>query len=276
MDYFRLNCAYLFKNGKGKQFFVFACLVLIPCAIIAYYYPISRIIGWLYNYNSFGFDSWSKLWVSNISLSLRGGILCAFAFIMFVLAQAIISTMISRHLRVGSFSVKGIFFGINENFFPALFATLGFVFLLLFSYTIISLFVFMWFFVNIKALGLILTVATIIILVIIFIYSWATTNLWLPVMSFNGLNAFKSFSVAFYKSRISQKKFFVPYLVLVALIIGFGFASYYTRMIPALSCILTTVSYIFASVFIISFSFISYFKVEEIPREDLAYLYKSK
>lgn len=276
MDYFRLNWAYLFKNGKGKQFFVFACLVFFPCAIFSYHYPLSNIIAWLYDYNNIVVGSWSSLWLSSLDFTLKGGIFSAFAVILFVFAEAIISTMMSRHLRVGKFSIKGIFFGINENFFPALFACLGFVFMALLGYTIITLFVYMWLLVKIKVLGLILTIITVTILGILFVYIWATTNLWLPVMSFNGLNAFKSFSVAFYKSRISQKKFFVPYLVLVMVLVGFGFAAYHTRMVPFVPYILTTISYIFASVFIISFSFISYFKVEAIPREDLAYLYKSK
>lgn len=276
MDYFRLTWAYLFKNGKGKQFCVFSTLALIPCAIIAYFYPLSNFISWFFNYYQHTFTSWSDLWLGVFNVAPRGYFFIAFAFAFFVFAEAAISSMISRHLRVGRFSTKGILLSVNENFFPALFACLGFAVIIILTHTIISLFLFMWLTVKIKLLGLIASIITTVVLGTLFIYMWATTNLWLPIMSFNGLNVFKSFSVAFYKSRISQKKFFIPYIVVIAIVVGFGFGAYYTRMIYPLSYILTTTSYIFASVFIISFNYISYFKVESIPREDLACLYKSK
>lgn len=276
MDYFRLTWSYLFKNRKGKQFFVFAALVLIPCAIIAYFYPLSNFISWLVNYYQHSIPSWNILWLGVFPVSIKGYIAIVFAFVCFIFAEAAISTMISRHLRVGRFSTKGILLSANENFFPALYSCIGFGMSALVLHTIISLFLFLWLVAKVKVLGLIFSIISVMVLAILFIYMWATTNLWLPIMSFNGLNVFKSFAVAFYKSRINQKKFFIPYIVVITIVVGFAFGAYYARIIPALSYILTTISYIFASVFIISFNFISYFKAESIPREDLAYLYKSK
>lgn len=276
MDYFRLTWSYLFKNGKGRQFIVFAALALIPCAIFAYFYPLSNFIGWIANYYQHSVPSWNILWLGVFPVSLKGYFLIAFASSCFVFAEAAISTMISRHLRVGRFSTKGIFLSANENFFPALFSCLGFIFSIIIMHTILSLFLFLWLTIKIKILGLIFSCISITILVTLFIYMWATTNLWLPIMSFNGLNVFKSFSVAFYKSRINQKKFFITYIVVIGIVVGFAFAAHYARIIPMLPFILTTISYVFASVFIIAFNFISYFKAESIPREDLACLYKSK
>lgn len=271
-----MTWAYLFKNGKAKQFFVFAALVFIPCSIIAYYFPLSKFINWMFDFRQHTATSWASLSIHNYALSIKGYILVAFAFVYFIFAESAVSTLISRHLRVGRFTAKGIFLGANENFFPAMFASIGFVIMLLLTHAVIALFLFLWLLIKVKTLGLILSIISVIAIGILFTYIWATTNLWIPVMSFNGLNMLKSLSVAFYKSRSSQKKFFVPYLFIVCLVVTFAIISYYTRKIWIVSYIITIASYIFATVFIISFSFISYFKVESIHREDLAYLYKSK
>lgn len=276
MNYFRATAAYLFKNGKGKQFFVFALFALIPCAVAAYYFPVSKLISYLLNFRSVTEISWSSLWLSFFPSTLTGNMICIFAAGLFVFSEAAISTMISRHLRVGVFYTKGIFRSINENFFPALYACIGFIIVVIITFTVTSLFLFMWTFVHTKIVGLISAIITVIIIGTLFIYIWATTNLWLPVMSFNGLNFAKSFSVAFYKSRISQRLFFIPYLIVVGIIVGMGVGAYFTKYVKIVSYLLTLSSYIFASVFIISFNFISYFEVEALPREDLARLYRSK
>ncbi len=276
MNYFKATAAYLFKNGKGKQFFVFALFALIPCAVAAYYFPATKLIGWLANFQSITDISWSKLWLSFFPSTLIGNLVSVLAVALFIFSEAAISTMISRHLRVGVFYTKGIFRNINENFFPALYSTIGFVIIVVITFTIMSLFLLLWTIVRIKLLGMIAAIISVVILGTVFIYIWATINLWLPIMSFNGLNFVKSFSVAFYKSRISQRLFFIPYFVVVLIVVALNLVAYFTKHIWVISYILTLTSYIFAGVFIISFNFISYFEVEALPREDLARLYRSK
>ena len=276
MNYFKVTMAYLFKNGKGKQFFVFALFALIPCAVAAYYFPISKMVSWFFNFQNAAEVSWSSLWLGFFPSSLTGNIISFVAVGLFVFSEAAITTMISRHLRTGVFYTKGIVRSINENFFPALYSCIGFIFVVITTFTVLSLLLFMWTLVNVKIVGTIAAILTVVFVGGVFIYMWATTNLWLPIMSFNGLNFIKSFSVAFYKSRISQRLFFIPYLVIIGIVVGIGVGAYFIKYVRIVSYILTLTSYIFASVFIISFNFISYFEVEALPREDLARLYRSK
>ena len=268
MKYLNLTFDYLFRRNRGKAFFVFAMFALLPSAVVAYFFPISNIIGLFANYNTQSFASYGSIWLSIISHSKWAIVAAICSFVLYGFCYASICAIITRHFRINDFSIPKIFHSMNENFFPAL-TVLVFIFLLIIIiHSISCLFIFLWLALSNKLLGVILAIIFELICIAGGVYLISALTLWLPIMSFNGLPMFRAMSTAFYKSRSFQKKAFGATCVPILILIGLCTAAYFVK-IWYLTWILNTIAYIFVVVVIITLDFVTFCEVEGVSREDL-------
>jgi hypothetical protein len=268
MKYLNLTFDYLFKRGKGKHFFVFAMFALLPSAVMAYFFPASNLVGLFAKYNTVTFTSYGSIWL-NIFSHTRWALVAAIcSFVLYGFCYASICSIITRHFRVNNFSIPKIFHSMNENFFPAL-TVLVFIFLLiLILHSIACLFIYFWFSLPIKLIGLVLAIASELLCILGGVYLISALTLWLPIMSFNGLPMFKAMSTAFYKSRSFIKDVFFGSLFPVLISLSVSICAYFIR-IWYISWILNTFAYIFVIVVIVTLDFVTFCEVEGVSREDL-------
>ena len=268
MDYFSKTFNYIFSHGKGKRFLVFALFAALPAAGLAYYFPASNLIHYLFNYRDFPHASWGELWLNLFPVKPLGFLFIFLAFVLFVFFFSAITTIVTRHLRIGKFSVPKLSALFNENFFPALHFSFFVAVTLVIIHTFCTFFLYLWTFTYLW-LTITLSVFTIVVFVTLATYLYAAVTLWLPIMSLNGSSWLKSLQTAFIRSRGQTRKFLLSYAILLVIILIFGFAAFFTRHVWYVSWIITTVSYILLVVFTVNYSIISYFEVESITREDL-------
>lgn len=268
MKYLNLTFDYLFKRGKGKHFFVFALFALLPSAVMAYFFPASNLVGLFANYNTITFTSYGSIWLYIFSHTRLALIAAICSFVLYGFCYASICSIITRHFRVNDFSIPKIFHSMNENFFPALTVIVFIYLLILILHSISCLFIYLWFSLPLKVLGLILAILFEIICILCGVYLVSALTLWLPVMSFNGLPMFRAMSTAFYKSRSFQKNVFVATLFPIVITLCLCIAAYFIK-IWYISWILNTFAYIFSIVVIVTMDFVTFCEVEGVSREDL-------
>jgi hypothetical protein len=268
MKYLNLTFDYLFKRGKGKHFLVFAMFALIPCAVMAYFFPASKLVGLFTNYNTVTFTSYGAIWLNIFSHTRLSLIAAICSFILFGFCCASICSIITRHFRVNDFSIPKVFHSMNENFFPALTVIVFVYLLILIMHSIGCLFIYLWFSLSTKVIGLILAIIFELLCILVGVYIISALTLWLPIMSFNGLPMFRAMSTAFYKSRSFQKHVFVGTLFPIIVTLCVCIVAYFIQ-IWYISWILNTFAYIFAVVVIITLDFVTFCEVEGVSREDL-------
>lgn len=269
MKYLRLTLDYLFKRNKGKPFLVFASFALLPSAVLAYFFPLSNLIGIFANYNTFAFANFGSLWLNIYDHSSWAfvGLICT--FVLYGFCYSCICAIITRHFRVNDFSIPKIFNSINEYFFPSLAVVVSLYILILVLHTVGCIFIYLWFSLPNKLAGIIVALATELLLILLAIYISAALTLWLPIMSFNGLPMFKAMSTAFYKSRSFQKQAFACALIPLSITFVFSALAYFVSKYWYITWILNTAGYIFSVVVIITLNFVTFCEVEGVSREDL-------
>ncbi|HKL73917.1 MAG TPA: hypothetical protein VJ903_03395 [Clostridia bacterium] len=269
MKYLTLTFDYLFKRGKGKHFLVFSLFALLPSAVLAYFFPASDLVSLFANYNTVSLASYGSLWLNIYSQTPWSLTALICTFVLSGFCHASICSIITRHFRVNDFSIPKIFHSMNENFFPAI-TVLVFVYLLiLIVHSIGCLFIFLWFSLSNKILGLVLAAIFQILSIMGAVYIKSALTLWLPIMSFNGLPMRRAISTAFYKSRSFQKQVFVSSLIPILFSLCLCIGAYFVSHIWYISWILNTIAYLFSVVVIITLDFVTFCEVEGVSREDL-------
>lgn len=265
--------AYLFKYGKGKRFLLMSLVLCLPCAIVAYFFPLSDYITMLFNFSTLSFPNWGALWLASFNTNYKAWISLAVALLVFIPIFAYVTTIIVRHIRTGKFGFPNLFKSVNDNFFAGLSVVLFYILTVAVFHLIYTLLFFMWLQLSNKILGLILTILSFLIVLIGVTYVLSATMLWLPIMSFTGQYVLPALGSAFYKSRNYQRYFFVPSLVVVSAAFLIALGCHFLRDIWYVKWILTTITYTAVLVLFITFSLISYCEAESIQREDLKKIY---
>lgn len=273
MNSFRQTWAYLFKYGKGKRFLLFFLVLLVPCAIAAYFFPVNNYVSFFFDYNKLGYFGWSELWLNFFNYSPSALIGGACSIVLFVFAISYITTVMTRHVRVGEFSFPKLLYSVNENFFPAVAITFFLLFTLTLTHFVFTLFLYMWMQLASRIFALVMSLLTFLILLVAAVYLLAATTLWLPTMSFTGQYVFKALGTAFYKSRSYQKYFFLPTLLAAVSMLIVSIGAHFTRGIWYVQWIINTITYTFVLVYSLTFNIISYCETEAVTREDLVKSY---
>lgn len=246
--------------------------MLVPCAIIAYFFPMSDYLSFFFDYQSLKFADWGQLWLAsfNHSPAAMGALACA--FVLLVPTIAYVATVITRHIRVGEFALPKILYSVNENFFPALSATLFFAISVFVAHTLYTLFLYMWMRTLVSSWALALSVITFLLIIVLLTYVSSATTLWLPIMSFTGMYVFKSLGLSFSKAK-NHKNFFLTALIITVAAFAVSLIAHFTRHIWYVKWIIHSVIYAFVAVFFVVYNMISYCEAESITREDLAKRY---
>ena len=273
MDNFRQTMDYLFKYGKGKRFLILSLFTFVPCAMVAYFFPLSKYIQILFDFRTTSYTNWGKFWLSSFDTRFYALITLAVALLVFVPIFAYLTTIITRHIRIGKFGLPPLFRSINDNFFATLSVTVFAILAIAVFHFIFTLIVFMWMQIGNKTVGLVLAIITLFALIVLVTYCLSATLLWLPTMSFSGLYMIPALGSAFYKSRNYQRYFFVPSLGAVCIAFGLSLICYFVRDLWYVSWIITALIYTTFVVFMITLSLISYCESEAIQREDLTKIY---
>ena len=265
--------AYLFKYGKGKRFLLMFLVMFIPCSIPAYYFPLSDYITMLIEFPSLSFPKWSALWLASFNTSYYAWIALAVAMIVFTPILAYVTTIITRHIRIGRFTMPNLFKAVNENFFAGISVVVFSLAIIFIFHLIYTLLLYMWMQIASKIFGLILGIITFALVLLAATYVLSATLLWLPTMSFTGAYILPALSSAFYKSRNYQRYFFVPALGAVSIAVAVSVVCHFLRDIWYVKWILTSVMYTSYIVFTVTFGLISYCEAESVKREDLTNTY---
>ncbi len=264
--------AYLFKHGKGKRFFLLFLLMLVPCAITAYYLPLSNSIAYFFDYKPHRFTSFNQLWLSSFNHSAASLSAIACALVLFVLCIAYVTSMITRHVRVGEFTFPKILYSVNENFFPALAVTIFFFITVFATSTLYDLFLFMWLRIPSTALGLTLSIISFLLFIFLEVYILSAASTWLPIMSLTGSFVFKSLARSFSRAKF-HKNVLGFALVTVLTLLAVSVGGYFARNIWYVQWIIHTVAYTACAVVALVYNTLLYCESESVKREDLAKSY---
>ena len=227
----------------------------------------------LANFSTLSYRNWGALWLDSFNTHWVAWIALALALIIFVPIFAYVTTIITRHIRVGRFGFPNVFKSVNDNFFAALSVVFFYLLMVALFHFIYTLLFYMWMQIGNKTFGLVLAIITFILVVTGLVYALSTTMLWLPTMSFTGQYMLPALTSAFYKSRKYQRYFFVPSLISAAIALAIAVVCHFLQNIWYVKWILTTLTYTTFVVFLITFSLISYCEAESVKREDLTKIY---
>ncbi len=268
MQFIKKTFEYLFKLEKGKRFL---CLFLMALPVgfsIALTAPQHVYKTWMENFevgnltfiSAFTFGGNANPWFTLI--------FGAVTFILLLFSISVMASVISRNLRVGVFSVNRLFQEFNEAFFPSFSAVLTATVLVVIAKIILSTLIVLFQTFSNVVLSALLSMFALLVIIILVCYIISLGILYLPYMTFNGLKA--RVALAESVNRMGARvggRVFVSVLLIVLLNYLVGTLVSLAGSVIA-SIIVETLSYAFTLVYLVSLSFISYYEINELPRED--------
>ncbi len=268
MQYFKKTMEYLFVLEKGKRFLTIFLLFLPVGFVAAFAAPNAVVFKWLSNFTVGDTDFWHA-WCLNGNLNrdvTLGGLCVAVVFIMFFFS--VISTVVARSMRVGVFKLSGIFREFNENFFPVMAATLMYGAITIVIKTLMTAFFVM--FQTFEDVVVAALFSCVVGILSFFLLCFMATIgvLYLPFMVFNGLRSFHAFTASASKitGKLQVKMFFAVTLP-VLVCVGTGVAVGAARNVIA-SVVVETVTYTLIFTYIVTLTFVSYYEILGLKRED--------
>lgn len=268
MKYFKKTMEYLFVLEKGKRFLTIFLLFLPVGFVAAFAAPNAVVFKWLSNFTVGDTDFWHA-WCFNGNLNWHvtlGGLCVAAIFIMFFFS--VVSTVVARSMRVGVFKLSGIFREFNENFFPVMAATFMYgAITLIIKAVLTALLVMFQTFEDATVAALFSSVAGVLAFLLL-CFMVTIGVIYLPFMVFNGLRSFHAFTASAGKitGKLQVKMFFtvtIPVTVCVAIGVAVGAARN-----SIASIIVETVTYTLVFTYIVALTFVSYYEILELKRED--------
>ena len=268
MIYLKKTFEYLFKLEKGKRFIVLFLLALPVGFAASFASPNYIYYKWLSNYSVGNLNFWHAMFYHGTADPVSVAIGAACTLVALMICLSVISSIVSRNLRVGVFSINRIIREFNECIFPSFYAIVLFALVAVFAKLLIA--VLMVLFQTLKGvvLSAILSVLSLVIVVALVCLFISYGILFLPYMTFNGLRPLIAFTQAANRvgGRTLGKVFTAvfPPIILNYITAGLvGIAQVYIA-----SLVVETVLYTASIVYLVTLSFISYYEVNELPRED--------
>ena len=272
MNFLQQTMKYLFVEGKGKRFFLLWLFLLPACVLVGFFFPTSVYPDLFAKFQTGYSPTFSALWYDSFNCSGWSFLSLGIAIILFVFGGGYICAIVTRHIRVGKLTFPNFFRAVNNTFFPALAVTFFFLLVTTVAHVLFVVQAYIWLQLSSRVLGLVMSILFFVLILIGMAYLLCSTTLWLPTMIFSGQYVFQALSVAFYKSRNHQRKFFLPCLIAVAIAIGVGVAGHFIT--PwYVGRLLHVFVYSIVLTIAVVFSFISYCEAESVRREDLAQTY---
>lgn len=267
MKYFIKTCEYLFKLEKGKRFFVLFLFALPIGVAIAAAMPQGSLINWLSDFNSA--TSFREAWSYNGNINiLVSGLAVPITFVLILFFLSVMTTVISRSLRVGVFKAESVFRDCNESFIPVLQGAFGYIVTALLLKVLMTLLLQLISRIELAVIAAILTAIVAVITYVGFFMLLTLGILYLPFMSFNGLGTFEAFIQAAGKLsggtyRRMAFAVIIPSLIVPAIGMAVGVANSLIASViveSVLNAVLLT--------YIVTLAFVSYYEILGLTRED--------
>ncbi|HIU60424.1 MAG TPA: hypothetical protein IAB05_03410 [Candidatus Stercoripulliclostridium merdigallinarum] len=267
MKYFIKTCEYLFKLEKGKRFFVLFLFALPIGVAIAAAMPQGSLINWLSDFNAA--TSFREAWSYNGNINiLVSGLAVPITFVLILFFLSVMTTVISRSLRVGVFKAESVFRDCNESFIPVLQGAFGYIVTALLLKVLMTLLLQLISRIELAVIAAILTAIVAVITYVGFFMLLTLGILYLPFMSFNGLGTFEAFIQAAGKLsggtyRRMAFAVIIPSLIVPAIGMAVGVAHSLIASViveSVLNAVLLT--------YIVTLAFVSYYEILGLTRED--------
>ncbi len=268
MIYFKRTLEYLFKLEKGKRFlflFLLGLPVGVGAAITAPHYVYNE---WLANFTVGNRNFLDAMMFNGVANPLRVLIAGIVTFVLLLVCISIMASVISRNLRVGVFSVNRLFIEFNEAIFPTFFAVTSMMLVVILGKVLLGVLLVLFQTFGNVLLSQILSVFALTLNVALVCYAVSVGILYLPSMTINGLRPLVAFAES--ANKLGGRKggamflsIFLP--MLLNYVIG-GLVSIAQNLI--VSFVVESVCYTLSLVYLVTMSFISYYEINDLPRED--------
>lgn len=269
MLYIKKTFEYLFKLENGKRFLTLF-LIALPCGVGAYFTAPTYVYhNWLKEFTVGDKSYLSALFFNGNANPMRvliAGIITTFV-LMFCIS--VMASVVSRNLRVGVFSInRRLMMEFNEAILPTFFAVLSAMVLVVVGKLLLATLIVLFQTIKNVVLSAILSTFALFLNIALVCYAISVAILYLPYMTFNGLKPMVALAQSANRvgGRIGGRIFvavFVPVLLVYVTGALVGMAENFIA-----SIVVESVLYASTLVYLLTLSFISYYEINELPRED--------
>ena len=269
MLYLKKTFQYLFKLEKGKRFLLLF-LIALPCGVGAYFTAPTYVYhNWLKDFSVGDKSYLSALFFNGNASPLRVVIAGVVTTIVLMFCISVMASVVSRNLRVGVFSInRRLMMEFNEAILPTFYAVLSAMGVVIIGKLLLATLIVLFQTITNVVLSAILSTFALFLNIALVCYAISVAILYLPYMTFNGLRPMVALAQSANRvgGRVGARIFgavFCPILIIYVIGALVGMAESFIA-----SIVVESVLYATALVYLLTLSFISYYEINELPRED--------
>lgn len=269
MLYLKKTFQYLFKLEKGKRFLLLF-LIALPCGVGAYFTAPTYVYhNWLKDFSVGDKSYLSALFFNGNASPLRVLIAGVVTTIVLMFCISVMASVVSRNLRVGVFSInRRLMMEFNEAILPTFYAVLSAMGVVIVGKLLLATLIVLFQTITNVVLSAILSTFALFLNIALVCYAISVAILYLPYMTFNGLRPMVALAQSANRvgGRVGARIFgavFCPILIIYVIGALVGMAESFIA-----SIVVESVLYATALVYLLTLSFISYYEINELPRED--------
>lgn len=269
MLYLKKTFQYLFKLEKGKRFLLLF-LIALPCGVGAYFTAPTYVYhNWLKDFSVGDKSYLSALFFNGNASPLRVVIAGVVTTIVLMFCISVMASVVSRNLRVGVFSInRRLMMEFNEAILPTFYAVLSAMGVVIVGKLLLATLIVLFQTITNVVLSAILSTFALFLNIALVCYAISVAILYLPYMTFNGLRPMVALAQSANRvgGRVGARIFgavFCPILIIYVIGALVGMAESFIA-----SIVVESVLYATALVYLLTLSFISYYEINELPRED--------
>lgn len=266
MTYLKKTLEYLFVLERGKRA-LFLFLISIPAGIaLSYVAPTGMLTDWLSHYTLGNTNFW-LLWNLGRERGYVFWVWLAAAYLATIFCVAVLSSVVSRSLRVGRFKVNRLIDEFNDSFFASFFTATIYLVLFIMGKALVTLLMVLWQTVPSIILSAGLSVFTLCAVLFGLCVFGSFTLLFLPLMSFNGLRPRPAFGGSVQKCGRTLWRI-VPAIALPLAAFAVSGGLLMLVRLPILSKLWDIAMYSLMYSYMVTLTMVSYYDIENIRRED--------
>ena len=269
MLYFKKSIEYLFKLEKGKRFLLLF-LIALPCGVGAYFTAPTYVYhNWLKDFTVGDKNYLSALFFNGHASPMRVLIAGIITTILLMFCLSIMASVVSRNLRVGVFSInRRLIMEFNEAILPTFYAVLSAMGVVVIGKLLLATLIVLFQTISSVVLSAILSTFALFFNIALVCYAISVAILYLPYMTFNGLRPRVALAQSANRmgGRVGARIFgavLIPVLFIYVIGALVGMAENFIA-----SIVVESVLYACVLVYLVTLAFISYYEINELPRED--------
>ncbi len=268
MKYFKKTLEYLFKLEHGKRLLVL-CLLAIPAGIaVAFTAPASVHYNYLKSFeistlnflNTFALGD-----VADLKFMVVAGVV---AFLGLIFGISVMSSVVSRNLRVGVFKLNlRLGYEINEAIIPSFSAIVTALILVIIAKILQAALYMLAHTFSSRVFAVVFFIFILILVLALVSYAISIGILYLPYMTINGLNPVVALTQSIHGTENTTGRLFLCVFIPVFLKYAIGVAVAIAENF-IISLVVESIMNVFVLVYLLTLSFVSYYEINELPRED--------